>query len=205
MVRDPGFERKHPRNPKTGEFAESRGAGWAQRISDWIGRRRGEEPPAPAGPDLSDARRRYGLPDDATPEAVGEAIRRAATGGYERDREGVYRPPGHRLDEELADLTRQHDARQITELKKKVIDTYTDDMSELVEDINNEIFQHDYDTDPELERLSDELFGRVWDQTENWSARLHSLDQIRRHILKERYRTEDQMPRRPSDSFWRRD
>lgn len=37
MAHDPEFERKHPRDPRDGQFVDNPGSAWAARISDFIG------------------------------------------------------------------------------------------------------------------------------------------------------------------------
>ena len=216
-------ENDHPRWDD-GRFREAGGAGgmisrWAQRISDAIGRRRGE-PAAPAyeGPDLAEARRRYGLPADASNEDLGEAIRRAATGHYERDREGVYRPPGHNADQELQDMVRRQQAEEMNASKRQVITTYVDDLFELAEDVQNGLFQHQgeiadltqareaiLEDDPELETLINRLSDVVLDRPDNWTALRNASEALRRYIVRNGYANLGRLPQRPPEATWTRD
>lgn len=213
-------ERDHPRNPDDGRFVDKGGAlsRWAARISDAIGRRRNEPAPTYQGPDLAEARRRYGLPADASNEDLGEAIRRAATGHYERDREGVYRPPGYNLDQELADEVRRQDAEAANASKKKIIDTYVDDLFELAEDVQNGIFQHQgeiadltgarepiLEVDQKLEDLTNLLADVVMDRPDNWTALRHASENLRRYLVRGGLTNIGRLPQRPPESTWTRD
>lgn len=191
---------------------------WAQRISDAIGLRREPAPQTHPGPDLAEARRRYGLPDNATNEQLGEAIRQAATGRYERDREGVYRPPGHNADQELEDLVRHQQAEAMNASKKKVIDTYVDDLFVLSEDVQNGVFQHQgeiadmtgarepiIEVDPQLENLTNRLADVVMDRPDNWTALRHASEELRRYIVRNGLANLGRLPQRPPEATWTRD
>lgn len=215
-------ESDHPRWDD-GRFRDASGAGgmlsrWAQRISDAIGRRRDEPAPAYQGPDLAEARRRYGLAPDASNEDLGEAIRRAATGHYERDREGVYRPPGHNADQELEDMVRRQQAEEMNAAKKNVITTYVDDLFVLAEDVQNGLFQHQgeiadltgarepiIEDDPQLEDLINRLSDVVLDRPDNWTALRHASDELRRYIVRNGLANLGRMPQRPPEATWTRD
>lgn len=190
---------------------------WAARISDAIGRRRGE-PPAPAyqEPDLAEARRRYGLAPDASNEDLGEAIRRAATGHYERDQEGVYRPPNP--DAELQRMADDMDVADLNTARRQIITNYVDDLFELAEDVQNGIFQHQgeiadmtgerepiIETDAELEQLINAMADVVMDRPDNWTALRHASDNLRRHLVRNGYANLGRLPQRPPESTWTRD
>lgn len=181
---------------------------WAQRISDAIGHRRGEAPatgPAQShGPDPAAVRRRYGLPPEASNEELGQAIRRASTGSYVLDQHGVYQPPGYRLDQELADLTRHQQAAEMNAAKKEIITTYVDDLFELAEEIQNGVFQHDFEVDPDMESLINEMADVVMDRPDNWSALRHASENLRDYITQNRYVPADRLPRRPPETTWTR-
>ena len=213
-------EKDHPRNPDDGRFRDKvGGVGWARRISDAIGRRRrGEAQPTYSGPDLAEARRRYGLSADASNEDLGQAIRRAATEHYERDREGVYRPPGDRLDEELADLTRRQESEERNASKRQIISTYVDDLFELAEDVQNGVFVHHgeiadmtgareaiVEPDAELEDLINRLADVVVDRPDNWTALQHASENLRRYLVRSGLTNLGRLPQRPPESTWRRD
>src|SRR6185369_1532761 len=171
-----------------------------------------------SGPDLAEARRRYGLPADASNEDLGQAIRRAATEHYERDREGVYRPPGDRLDEELADLTRRQESEQRNASKRQIITTYVDDLFELAEDVQNGVFVHHseiadmtgareaiVEPDAKLEDLINRMADVVMDRPENWTALQHASENLRRHLVRSGLPNLGRLPQRPPESTWRRD
>jgi len=215
-------ESDHPRWDD-GRFREASGAGgmlsrWAQKISEAIGRRRGEPAQADPGPDLVEARRPYGLPADASNEDLGEAIRRAATERYERDREGVYRPPGYNADQELEDMVRRQQAEEMNASKRQVITTYVDDLFVLAEDVQNGLFQHQgeiaemtgarepiLEDDQGLEDLINRLADVVMDRPDNWTALRHASEDLRRYIVQHGLANLGQMPQRPPESTWTRD
>jgi hypothetical protein len=152
-----------------------------------------------------DPRQVGGRPIEINGQTVGYESTGPGIRGVNQDEEGL---PRGRLEREFADVVKADEAAHVgalNESKHQIITTYVDDLFEVAEDIQNGVFQHDFEEDPDLEDLVNAMADVVMDRPDNWGAMQSAAERLRKYIIRSGYANVAKLPRRPPESTWRRD